>query len=61
LSARTPRLERLTTDFLIYARPATPHVSRANVADVVNYVAIVARAHAMNKGVTIEVVADSGL
>ncbi|HEX4210939.1 MAG TPA: ATP-binding protein [Candidatus Binataceae bacterium] len=55
------RLERLTTDFLVYARPAAPRVSRANVADVVNYVATVARAHAMNKGVNIEVVADSRL
>jgi two-component system, NtrC family, sensor histidine kinase HydH len=55
------RLERLTTDFLVYARPAAPRISCANVADVANYVATVARAHAINKGVSIEVAADTVL
>jgi signal transduction histidine kinase len=52
------RLERLTTDFLVYARPRAAQIGRANVADMLNYVASVARAHAANKGVAIDVVAD---
>lgn len=55
------RLERLTTDFLIYARPRVAHISRANLADTLNYVATVARAHASNEGVAIEVVTDGHL
>ena len=52
------RLERLTTDFLVYARPRAPQISRANLADMLNYIATVARAHAANKGVAIDVLAD---
>jgi signal transduction histidine kinase len=55
------RLERLTTDFLIYARPRPAQIASANVADTLNYVATVARAHASNEGVAIDVVADSQL
>ena len=55
------RLERLTTDFLAYARPRAAQTARANVADTLNYVATVARAHAANEGVMIDVSADSGL
>lgn len=55
------RLERLTTDFLVYARPRPAHVSRASLADTLNYVATVARAHASNGGVTIEVLTDGHL
>ena len=55
------RLERLTTDFLVYARPRVAHISRANLADTLNYVATVARAHASNEGVAIEVVTDGHL
>ena len=55
------RLERLTTDFLVYARPRAAHVSRANLADTLNYVAAVARAHASNEGVTIDVATDDHL
>ena len=52
------RLERLTTDFLDYARPRTPQIARANLADMLHYVATVARAHASQKGVTVDVIAD---
>ena len=55
------RLERLTTDFLAYARPRAAQTTRANVADTLNYVATVARAHAANEGVAIDVSADSAL
>jgi signal transduction histidine kinase len=55
------RLEQLTTDFLVYARPRAVQIGRANVADMLNYVATVARAHAANKGVAIDVLADHDL
>jgi signal transduction histidine kinase len=55
------RLERLTTDFLVYARPRPVQVARGNLADTLNYVATVARAHAANEGVAIDVAADSSL
>ncbi len=55
------RLERLTTDFLVYARPRPVQVAPVNVADTLNYVATVARAHAANEGVAIDVTADSSL
>ncbi len=55
------RLERLTTDFLVYARPRPVQVAPVNVADTLNYVATVARAHAANEGVAIDVVVDSKL
>jgi signal transduction histidine kinase len=55
------RLERLTTEFLIYARPRALQIARADLSDILNYVATVARAHAANKGVAIEVAAQSYL
>jgi signal transduction histidine kinase len=55
------RLERLTTDFLVYARPRAAQISQANVADMLDYIAAAARAHAANKGVAIDVLADRGL
>ncbi len=55
------RLERLTTDFLAYARPRAAEIARANIADTLNYVATVARAHAANEGVVIDVSADAGM
>jgi signal transduction histidine kinase len=55
------RLERLTSDFLVYARPRAPQIGHANLADMLNYVATLARAHAANKGVVIDVLADRDL
>ena len=49
------RLERLTNDFLVYARPRAAQMARANVTDTLNYVASITRAHAANKGVAIDV------
>lgn len=55
------RLEQLTTDFLLYARPRTAQLAPGNLADTLNYVATVARAHAANEGVAIDVSAAGGL
>ena len=55
------RLERLTTDFLLYARPRTAQLAPGNLADTLNYVATVARAHAANEGVAIDVSAAGDL
>ena len=55
------RLERLTTDFLSYARPRPVQIAHVSLADTLNYVATVARAHAANEGVTIDVAVDSAL
>jgi signal transduction histidine kinase len=55
------RLERLTTDFLVYARPRPAQIGRANATDMLNYIATVTRAHAANKGVAIDVLADRDL
>jgi signal transduction histidine kinase len=55
------RLERLTTDFLAYARPRVLQATRTNVADLLNYVAAIARAHAVEKGVAINIDADTNL
>ena len=55
------RLERLTTDFLLYARPRTGQLAPGNLADILHYVATVARAHAANEGVAIDVSAAGEL
>jgi signal transduction histidine kinase len=55
------RLEQLTTDFLLYARPRTAQLAPGNLADTLNYVATVARAHAANEGVAIDVSAAGDL
>jgi two-component system, NtrC family, sensor histidine kinase HydH len=52
------RLEQLTTDFMVYARPSEARVSRVLVADALDYVAMVARPHASNGGITIHVRAE---
>ncbi|MGD1029477.1 MAG: ATP-binding protein [Candidatus Binatus soli] len=55
------RLERVTTDFLVYARPRAVQIAQVNLADTLNYVATVARAYAANEGVTIDVAVDRNL
>ena len=55
------RLERLTTDFLAYARPRPARINRSNLADTLNYIGSIAAAHASNKGVSIKVDADPDL
>ena len=55
------RLEKLTTDFLSYARPRRPETSPTVVLDTLAYVASVCRAHAVERQVTIEVEAPESL
>ncbi len=55
------RLEKLTTDFLTYARPRRPETSTTAVYDTLAYVASVCRAHAGGKQVSIEVEAPETL
>jgi two-component system, NtrC family, sensor histidine kinase HydH len=49
------RLERLTNDFLAYAKPRTPEFQLANVMDTLAYVASVCRAHALRQYVDVRV------
>ena len=55
------RLEKLTTDFLAYARPRPPAVHPGDVAQSMTYIADICRPHASGKGVTIEIQAPDGL
>lgn len=48
------RLEKLTTDFLSYARPRKPETTPSLVHDTLAYVVSVCRAHAGDKNVRIE-------
>jgi two-component system, NtrC family, sensor histidine kinase HydH len=49
------RLERLSNDFLAYARPRAAERQRADVMDTLAYVADVCRAHALQRGVDVRV------
>jgi signal transduction histidine kinase len=49
------RLERLTNDFLTYAKPRVPECQPANVMDTLAYVADVCRAHALRRQVDVRV------
>lgn len=55
------RLEKLTSDFLDYARPRPPVVVPSSVGDTVGYVADICRAHAAQKGVELAVDASHEL
>jgi two-component system, NtrC family, sensor histidine kinase HydH len=55
------RLEKLTTDFLIYARPHPPVKQPGDVAESIAYVADLCRPHAAEKSVTIQSEAPEGL
>lgn len=60
-ASEASRLERVTSDFLAYARPRSARISRTNVADTLNYVAAIAGTHAANHSVALTVEADSNL
>ena len=47
------RLEKLTSDFLAYARPRQPAKQCADIAESIAYVADICRPHALERGVTI--------
>lgn len=55
------RLERLTTDFLIYARPRLPSMVLSDVADSVGYVAAICKPRAAEKNLAIRCECDEGL
>ncbi len=54
-ASEAARLERLTSDFLAYARARELRVDRANMADTLEYVAQIARAHPAASGIEIAV------
>jgi two-component system, NtrC family, sensor histidine kinase HydH len=54
------RLEKLTTDFLAYARPRGPQKALSSVDDTLGYVAEVCRPRASEKGVAISAEAPGG-
>jgi two-component system, NtrC family, sensor histidine kinase HydH len=60
-AAEATRLERLTTEFLSYARPRPVRLMRTNLADTLHYVAAIASAHAGNQGVAVKVEVDTDL
>ena len=55
------RLERLTSDFLSYARPSEPRRNPAALADVLGYIAEIANVHASKKQVSISIEGGEGL
>jgi signal transduction histidine kinase len=55
------RLERLTTDFLAYARPRSPSKERLDVADSIGYIADVCRPRAAERTIAVRAEAPDGL
>ncbi len=55
------RLEKLTTDFLAYARPRSPAKQRGDVADSIGYIADVCRPRATEKTVAVRTETPDGL
>jgi signal transduction histidine kinase len=55
------RLEKLTTDFLTYARPRGPKKALSSLAEIIGYVADVCRARSSEKGVVLSVDASDEL
>ena len=54
-SIQAVRLEKLTNDFLAYARPRPPAIAHGNVTEVLAYVAELSKAHAGERSVGIKV------
>jgi len=52
-AVQAARLEKLTNDFLAYAKPRTPTVEISNLSDLVGYIAALASARAAECGVSI--------
>ena len=55
------RLEKLTSDFLAYARPRSPAVDRGDVADSIAYIADICRPRAAEAAVVIRTESPDGL
>jgi signal transduction histidine kinase len=60
-SIQAARLETLTNEFLSYARPRTPAITRNNAADILAYVAQLSKAHAGERQVEIKVCSPNEL
>jgi signal transduction histidine kinase len=60
-AAEAERLERLTRDFLSYARPSAPQRTEVSISELLGYIAEVANAYAQRKGVTIAADFDGAL
>lgn len=54
------RLEKLTSDFLSYARPNQPMRSRIALLEVVGYIAEIAKVHGIKRGIGISVESENG-
>ena len=54
------RLEKLTSDFLSYARPSQPTRSRIALSEVLGYIAEIAKVHGIKRGIRINVESESG-
>ena len=54
------RLEKLTSDFLSYARPSQPTRTRIALSDVLGYIAEIANVHGIKRGVSITVESENG-
>jgi two-component system sensor histidine kinase HydH len=52
-TAEASRLEKLTSDFLTYARPGTPDRAPARISELLGYIAEIAKPHALRKGVSV--------
>ena len=55
------RLEKLTSDFLCYARPSQPQRNPVAMTDVLGYIAEIANVHASKKDIRISVESSDGL
>lgn len=53
------RLEKLTNDFLSYARPSQPTRSRIALSELLGYVAEIAKVHGIKKGISITVQSEN--
>jgi len=60
-SIQAARLEKLTNDFLTYAKPRTPAITHNNAAGVLAYVAELSKAHSGQRQVEIKVDSPSEL
>ncbi len=54
------RLEKLTSDFLCYARPSQPTRTRIALSDVLGYIAEIANVHGIKRGISITVESENG-
>lgn len=54
------RLEKLTTDFLSYARPNLPTRSRISLSEILGYIAEIANVHGRTKNISVTIESENG-